>query len=525
MAIELIKKTGESRLQKEIAPFSREDMMINGVAIVSNPDPVLQYLQVSDESHYRMMERAELAISSSIQKRVGTIISAGSDVQAGKSGSDKAKKYKDFAITLLKGVPAWTTVQEKALEAVFWGWRPLEVILNTNMRFNGGLYWGIKKIDEKMPEEFKFTLDRDLVYIGDGFQDPVFFDRPEDELHWWVCTSGSTNNPYGEALMRKLWFVWYIKNRFMQMFSTGMERSNGVIIAKQQINLETIGKQATMAQLADELSDVLSLFSNNNILIQRAGWELEFVGDVEFSEGWKYPLDYCDELMRNGIIGGSLTMQVGDVGSRAAADVHEGGTVSIARKDAKVLEGWVNEGLIRPYLEVNFGEIEDDDLPKWRSKISNPVNIENAHVLYQLGAPIDGIKLAAEAGVPLVLDPTDDDLVLKKPELLGTALQGRPPLPSEIAAGEETKQQAAAQNAAKQQAKPVQQPQRKPDKKQGKSSEFRRALGPAMRQIEDVETAVNEEIDRVSEKAKPSTQRYLESLLDRWLAVHPDPLP
>jgi len=525
MPTDLIRKTSATRLQKEIAPFSRDDMQINGVAVVSNPDPVLQYLQVSDESHYRMMERSELAISSSIQKRVGTIISAGSDVQLGKSGSEKAKKYKDFAVALLKAIPDWSTVQEKALESIFWGWRPMEVILDPNFSFKGESKWGIKEILEKMPEEFKFTVGRDLVYVGDGFNDPILFNRPEDKLHWWICTSGSTNNPYGEALLRKVWFIWYIKNRFMQMFSTGMERSNGVIMAKQQINLESVSKQATMADLVGELEDVLSLFSNNNILVQRAGWELEFMGDIEFSEGWKYPLNYCDELIRNGIIGGSLTMQVGDVGSRAAADVHESGTVGIARKDAKVLEGWINDGLIHPYLEVNYGEIEDEDLPKWRSKISNPVNIENAHVLYQLGAPIDGIKLAAEAGVPLVLDPTDDDLVLEKPDLLGTALQDRPPLPQEIAAGEETKQNAAAQNQAKQNAKPSQEPARKPDKQQGKSIESRALPESVQQHAAEVASAANTEIDRVTEAARPSTQRYLKSLLDGWLAVHPDPLP
>ena len=295
-----IGRLAKKRLQNEVVPFSDEVFQLGGIPIVDNPDPILRFMARQNEEFYRTMERSELAIYAAKQHRVSALLSEGSEVIEGPSGSKRALMLKDFTIQFLKRIPMWTTVQEKMLDAIYWGWRPLEVFWDFEMQFKGRRFWGINSIREKMPEDFRFTEDRILVFVGDqlGTNEFIAFDRPEDQYHWLICSAGSTNNPYGDALYKNVWLIWYIKNRFMQMWSQGMERSLGVLKAKEEFSFNSPDRAKSVGELATELQEITKRLSQNNILIERAGWTLDFITDIEFSEGWQHPLAYCDEQMR-----------------------------------------------------------------------------------------------------------------------------------------------------------------------------------------------------------------------------------
>ena len=66
-------------------------------------------------------------------------------------------------------------------------------------------------------------------------------------------------------------------------------------------------------------------------------------------------------------------------------------------------------------------------MPKWRSKIGQVVDVVKAQALFDMGAPLDGKKIAADAGVPLIVDPTDDDIVLQKVEPVDPFAAGEDP--------------------------------------------------------------------------------------------------
>lgn len=407
--------------------------MFGGIPMVDNPDPVLRYMANRDEEFYRTMERSELAIYSAKQHRTSALLSAGSEVVEGSSGSEKSIMLKNWTIQFLKGIKQWTTVQEKMLDAIYWGWRPMEVFWNFDMKFDGKTYWGVNRVSEKMPEDFRFTPERQLVYVGNGIKqgEYIVFNRKEDAYHWLICTAGSTNNPYGDALYKNIWLIWYIKNRFMQMWSQGMERSLGVLKAKEEFSFNSPDRSKSVSELATELQEITQKLSQNNILIERAGWTLDFLTDIDFSEGWQHPLAYCDEQITLAITGQTMTMRIGSSGSRSAAQVHRQALMDFAKRDAKQLESWVNDGLVLKAIELNFGVVSDEDMPRWRTNISNPIDIENSERLYQMGAPIDGRRLAHAVGVPIVTDPGPDDLVLQQPSPLEIAAMRGPTSPNE----------------------------------------------------------------------------------------------
>ena len=426
------------RLSREIVPFSSTDLIMGKVPYVSNPDPVLQYVALKDESEYPLMERAEPAIGSAKRKRMNTLFSFGTEVQAG-NNSKEALDLKDFAVHLLKNIHKWRTVQRLMYDAIFWGWRPLEAMWQFDLKWRGKPYWAPKEIHEKKNHHFRFTPERELVYVGNGTSDPVVFNRWEDDYHWLVCTAGSTDNPYGEALYRSIWLIYYVKQQFFQLWAQGMKRSVGVIQAKQTVDATSALMGAAAAksveEIASDLRQVLRYLDQKNVLVSKYGWVLEMLTDVEFSEAWKQPIDYCDEIITIAITGETLSMRLGDVGSRAAAQVHRDGLIDYCKSDAGEIENFVNDELLTPALTLNFGDIPLDLLPKYRSKIHQVVDVEKASKLYNMGLPVDGERLAAEAGVPIALDDSPSKCILQKPdpmemaklaaETTGGAVQGK----------------------------------------------------------------------------------------------------
>jgi phage gp29-like protein len=418
----------QALLKKETVPWwSGLASAQTGVAIVDNPDPVLLYMAQRNEEIYRVMERSELAIKTARQKRDNTLLAARSEVQAGSNQSPAAKTLKDWTVAFLKRIPDFPMVQRQILDAIYWGWRPLEVLWEAEFSHEGSQYLGVKSIREKKPEQFKFTKERDLAWYNPELPtptgDPELFrlELPANRMRWLVATHGSTDNPYGVGLYQAVWFLWYIKNRFVEMWSKGMGRSLGVVVARQSAGSMADASQdpvVAMESIKTELRDVLDLLNKNNILIERGNWTLDFVSDVSFSSGWQQALDALDKKLMLAVATDLLSFDEAQHGSRAQATVHRTTAIDTARMDARFLESVINDQLLDVALEANHGEIDPEDKPRWRSKIHNRLTMEGAQALFDMGAPLDGSRLAEEWGVPLATDPSDDTYVIQKVEQL-----------------------------------------------------------------------------------------------------------
>lgn len=403
-------RPGLRLMTREVAPFGRDQLRFSGLPLVDNPDPVLAHLATRGEEEYRVMERSEPAVSSAKGQRVHTLLSAGSIVEAGPSGTRDAEDLKDWSIHFLKAIPKWPTVLRKMLDAVYYGWQPIHLVWTPTFTWRGrSTYWGLARALEKPQELFRFTHDRHLVHVGNGITDePTVFRSPAQQMRWLVCTAGSLDSPYGDALFKQVWLIWYIKNRFLEMWATGMGRSLGILKAQEQMpagtGLESFlptvagdgGDRKSLPEVAREVWDVLQLMSSNQVLVQRAGWVFEYLTNTHYAEGWRHPLEYCDELIRLAITHESLTLKVGDVGSKAAAETHRKGLIDLAKSDAKELEGWVNDGLLRRAIEWNFGTVDEDDLPRWRTKLGRSIDPERVSALHGAGVEVDWKAVAAD---------------------------------------------------------------------------------------------------------------------------------
>lgn len=443
------------RLKNEVVPFGRNQMHAGSVGWIENPDPVLSYVAQRGEEEYQVMERAEPAILAAKNKRINTLLAFGTEVQAGNASKD-ALELKEWSIAFFKRIKNFSTVQRMSLSAIMWGWRPMECLWDFEFRLKGKNFWGVRRILEKTPQDFRFDENRTLLYVKGRAHDPIVFDRWEDDLHWLICTGGSTNNPYGEAVYRAIWLIYYVKQRFMQMWSQGMSRSLGTLKFKQQADpgaaLLAEGGSKSISEIAAELREVLRTLNEKGVLIERYGWALEMLSDIEFAEGWDKPLKYCDEVMTLCLTGETLSMRLGDTGSRAAAQVHRDGLLDFCKSDAKELESWYNDDFLHPALRLNFGDnIPEEILPRLRSKIHQKIDIDAAQKMFNMGAPIDGVRLAQESGVPLAIEESDSKLRLVKPEPMpgdGTGAATTENMPDPKDAGKNPPAKPPARNAA-----------------------------------------------------------------------------
>lgn len=403
-----ISKQSVQKLYKEQVRINKQVVNLYGtsvnkeVQIFRNPDPVLMYLANSDESEFRKMERNNTSISTARKNIDSLILEKGYSIKRGPGSKNKkpAKLLKEFIESALRSAHMFNLVRKLALDFIYWGWRPFEVVYRTDFKFKGQSRWAPYKIIEKVPEMFRFTLDRNLVYL-DEMNNSILYDiNGKDAAKFAIFTFDSINNPYGKARYSDVWLLDHVKQRFLELFSIGMQRSFGVIKASEMAS-------APGAKSADnivgEIEDIIEYLNSNNVLVSKSGWTLEILSDIKFSEGWVQAIEYLDRNISSAVAIGSLSYEQGAFSSRSQASVHS----DSSKRDAVVSAIQADDNFtkfIRTVCDLNFADIDPDDYPSFSSRITEDVDIKLVEAMANMGAPIDldyyaefhNVKLADE---------------------------------------------------------------------------------------------------------------------------------
>lgn len=115
--------------------------------------------------------------------------------------------------------------------------------------------------------------------------------------------------------------------------------------------------------------------------------------------------------------GESLSSSMGSdqTSNRASAETGMKGTQSYAKRDGQILQWIINDGLIAPYVRLNWGDVNDDELPKFRSRLVTRIDLTAARTLFDMGARLDGVPLANSAGVKLIVgEGAKDQVILER---------------------------------------------------------------------------------------------------------------
>lgn len=513
-------KPAASFLTREIVPYQGAEFGIPGrvgstlLRLVENPDPILRHFSANGERTFVLMQR-EAAIGNAKRKRIANTLRAGSEVVAGNK-TREARELRDLGIALLKRVHNFRTVQRRAYDACFWGWRPFELVYAFDrMTWKGHPLWCVPEIRQKRPWDFRFTTNRELAWVGSPGQKAQVF-TGDDALKWWVCTSGDTDSPYGDALLSELWPLYVIKTRFLQQFARGMARSVGSLIYEEQgLASETFADSSgpggsavkSLGEIADDVRELCEVWDETAVIISRADAKIKPLTEMQFADGWEKALRYIDEGLRMGILGETIAGVRSSEGSRSAAEVGERDADDPSVQDAAEAETWISDGLIGRLIRLNLGDdVPAEILPRWRSKIGRSFAMADAQAFVALGGRLDSKAVAEAKGLPIADDEDPDAEVLE-----------RQPLPEALGGdgGEDDGEDGSGDKPRGKQEPP----------KRGKEKPKR--LAPGDRARERGERTAQEDfeasIDRAVDDAAEAGRKHVERLAREYLRRNPDP--
>lgn len=398
------------RLEKGgVAPADQHGLNYLGVNVLQKNDPVLMYLALSDEREYDKMITTDIAISAAIEQRVNGLVSQGWEIVAGESQSPRALELADFVKAQFDSIPHFGTLRREMLRAIFYGWRPALIDWTSEFEHKGRPYFGIARIRAQKPWHYEFTADGDLLFTG-GMK-PVLL---PDRLQWFAATAGSTDNPYGDAWLRRVWMLYFVSKKFEKMSAQAIQRSLGIIKAKQAGGTAGALAGSKQDKVAGELGQILDRLNSHNILMELNGWSLEFITDVEMTDSYQKVVELFDTKKRQAIVLQNLTSEIKGFGSRAAATEHMDILKSVWLSDAEEECGWYDDGVIKPVVAINFGQVDPEDMPHFKSSVFSKPDIDDVKAYFDMSGQIDGRRLAKALNIPAHFEDDDSPVVLEK---------------------------------------------------------------------------------------------------------------
>lgn len=145
-----------------------------------------------------------------------------------------------------------------------------------------------------------------------------------------------------------------------------------------------------------------------------SGTKIEFIDASKSATALpqKDLIEMADTQCDTFILGQTLTTDVGDSGSRALGDVHQGVRLDVMQGVTDFVADVLNEQLIPSIIALNYGEARD--LPRIAAPFEKPKDEEamarrDQALFATLGLPVEKAWLYERHGVP-VPDPDSDDL-------------------------------------------------------------------------------------------------------------------
>ncbi len=341
----------------EVATIAKDiDIFAGWLKRLENPDPVLRteaagkglklYDEVDRDAH----------ASSVLQQRILAIVGKGWEILPAKlrgqgsgvrdQGIRKQEQVvADFVSEVLENCNFDQTRQE-ILRAILYGYYAVEALWQaTAATLKGTSGITIKKLIAKHPRRFIFTPERELRLLT--LQNMIEGEQLPDRK-FIVFTYGDSDNPYGRGLGQKLWWpVWFKKNgvKFWLVFleKFGMPTVKG----KYPPGTDPTQQQALMDAIEAIQSDT--------------GIKIPDSMDIEFLEASRAGTvtheqlcDYMDRQISKAVLGQTLTTEIKGEGSYAASQTHNEIRQEIIEADADLLDGCLNDTLIRWIVDFNF---------------------------------------------------------------------------------------------------------------------------------------------------------------------------
>lgn len=235
-------------------------------------------------------------------------------------------------------------------------------------------YWDVSS-DQALPEKFEF-LEQKRFSFTDGTGKVRRYPRLlSDEhqageeipawkvvLHQYGGKSGNANRAgiYRVASWMILFKHYSLKDWviFAEVFGMPLR------LGRYDQGATQDDKDALIAAISSLGTDAAGIISKST--------EIDFIETIRQASGELYQTlaDFCDGQVSKAILGQTLSADVGEHGSYAASQTHDGIRLDLLKADGRAASATVRGQIIRPIVGFNFGW--DTPLPTCISKLTTP---------------------------------------------------------------------------------------------------------------------------------------------------------
>jgi phage gp29-like protein len=276
---------------------------------------------------------------------------------------------------------------EEMMDAVAFGYSPLEVLWTADEG-----HWGIGNLVGKPPQWFEFDQNNALI-LKTGILGTE--ELPENRF-LLVQHRPSYANPYGVKVFSKcFWPVTFKKNGF-RWWTVFVEKYGGAFMyGKYPPNAGEEFKNELLSALEKMVADAVAIAPEGSEISITSAGDKKGGSDVHSAY-----ISMANAEISKAVLGQTLTTEIGDVGSYAAAAAHNLVREDLAAADRRRISAAFNR-LAAVYTFYNFGSevapplfqfVKDEDLQADRA--------ERDIKLHQMGFRPNKAYISREYGIP-----------------------------------------------------------------------------------------------------------------------------
>ena len=213
----------------------------------------------------------------------------------------------------------WSEIVIGAQNARWFGYSVLEAVYNQNaLHINGDIitpFIGLQWIGEKPMQWYEPKNDGRLILLQNHSKSRRDEECDQHFKHFLTRCKPTYENPYGEALLSRLYWVWFFKNNGFKMWAKFVEQFGMPML----VGKSAVGKNDDMrdALLRAHASRVLAVSSTDTVEVTAAG------SSSGNASGTYDTFDKnLERRIQKVILGQTLTSSTDGSGSRALGEVH-----------------------------------------------------------------------------------------------------------------------------------------------------------------------------------------------------------
>ena len=354
-------------LSDEIAKRQNFDNIVKFWNSLPDPDPILKKINKDISVYREIMNDAH--VYSTIQQRKSGVLSMEWELRRLEASDNEFNIIKEVFQHL-----NITNIMDQALNTPLFGFTVFEIIWSSY----GDLILPVR-IEEKPQEWFYFDLNNQLM-LKNNPNSAYMTGIPTDPLKFILLQHKSTYmNPYGERLLSRCFWPVTFKRGGIKFWITFIEKYG---------QPWTIGKHPRGASQQD-IDNFLNQLEN---MVQDAVATIPDDSSIEIieaqkstsSEVFKILLDFFNNEISKAILTQTLTTDITDKGTYAAASVMSKMLDQIILSDSKIIENLLNH-LIQLIYEINFNSNSLPDFILYKPADVDKLLAERDEILTRTG--------------------------------------------------------------------------------------------------------------------------------------------